>query len=131
MEPEIFDYFPDRPFVDWALDVFPALLEHDVPFYGHEIDDYWNDIGNMREFRQGNFDALTGAVRLDFDPSRLNPRARGDRGSAGLRRRGLRHRPRGAADGPARAGRPVHRRRGRGDPGQRAVARHEVAPHGS
>ena len=73
MEPEIFDYFPDRPFVDWALDVFPALLEQDVAFYGHEIDDYWNDIGNMKEFRQGNFDALTGAVRLDFDSSRLNP----------------------------------------------------------
>ena len=29
-EPEIFDYFPDRPFVDWAQDVFPALLDQDV-----------------------------------------------------------------------------------------------------
>ncbi len=25
-DPEIFDYFPERPFVDWAQDVFPALL---------------------------------------------------------------------------------------------------------
>jgi mannose-1-phosphate guanylyltransferase len=73
MEPEIFDYFPDRPFVDWAQDVFPALLEQDVPFYGHEIPEYWNDIGNLREFRQGNFDALSGDVRVQFDPSRLNP----------------------------------------------------------
>jgi mannose-1-phosphate guanylyltransferase len=31
-EPEIFDYFPDRPFVDWAQDVFPALLAQDVAF---------------------------------------------------------------------------------------------------
>ena len=62
-EPEIFDYFPDRTFVDWAQDVFPALLEQDVPFYGHEIADYWNDIGNIKEFRQGNFDALTGEVQ--------------------------------------------------------------------
>ncbi len=44
-EPEIFDYFPDRPFVDWAQDVFPTLLEQDVAFYGHEIEEYWNDIG--------------------------------------------------------------------------------------
>jgi mannose-1-phosphate guanylyltransferase len=73
MEPEIFDYFPDRPFVDWAQDVFPALLEQDVPFYGHEIPDYWNDIGNIKEFRQGNFDALSGEVKVEFDPSRLNP----------------------------------------------------------
>jgi len=73
MEPEIFDYFPDRPFVDWALDVFPTLLEQDVAFYGHEIDEYWNDIGNIKEFRQGNFDALTGAVRVELEADRLNP----------------------------------------------------------
>ena len=29
--PEIFDYFPEEPFADWAQDVFPALLEADVP----------------------------------------------------------------------------------------------------
>jgi mannose-1-phosphate guanylyltransferase/mannose-1-phosphate guanylyltransferase/phosphomannomutase len=73
MEPEIFDFFPDRPFVDWALDVFPALLAQDVPFYGHEITEYWNDIGNIREFRQGNFDAIAGEVSVEFDPGRLNP----------------------------------------------------------
>jgi mannose-1-phosphate guanylyltransferase len=73
MEPEIFDFFPDKPFVDWALDVFPALLAQDVAFYGFEIDEYWNDIGNIREFRQGNFDALTGEVRVELDSSRLNP----------------------------------------------------------
>ena len=73
MEPEIFDYFPDRPFVDWALDVFPALLGQDVPFYGHEITEYWNDIGNIKEFRKGNLDSLTGEVRVEIDPDRLNP----------------------------------------------------------
>jgi mannose-1-phosphate guanylyltransferase/mannose-1-phosphate guanylyltransferase/phosphomannomutase len=45
-EPEIFDHFPRRPFVDWANDVFPALLEHDVPFHIHEMDEYWNDVGS-------------------------------------------------------------------------------------
>ena len=75
MEPEIFDYFPDQPFVDWALDVFPTLLEQDVAFYGHEIAEYWNDIGNIPEFRQGNFDALTGDVEVEIDPGRLNPDA--------------------------------------------------------
>jgi mannose-1-phosphate guanylyltransferase len=63
-EPEIFDHFPDRPFVDWAKDVFPVLLERDVGFHGAEIDDYWNDVGSMQEYRQGNFDALEGRVHL-------------------------------------------------------------------
>ena len=75
---EIFDHFPpsdhrspagdeDQPrgFVDWALDVFPALLDGDVPFYSHEIDAYWNDIGSVAEFVQGNLDALAGAVKIE------------------------------------------------------------------
>jgi mannose-1-phosphate guanylyltransferase/mannose-1-phosphate guanylyltransferase/phosphomannomutase len=65
-EPEIFDYFPDRPFVDWAQDVFPALLEQDIPFFGHEIGEYWNDVGSFEEYRQGNFDALEGKVAIDM-----------------------------------------------------------------
>jgi mannose-1-phosphate guanylyltransferase len=64
-EPEIFEYFPDKPKVDFALDVFPALLEHDVPFHVHETGAYWNDVGSLSEFRQGNFDALAGEVELD------------------------------------------------------------------
>jgi len=75
---EIFDFFPapgasraaggDDPegFADWAMDVFPALLEGDVPFYSHEADAYWNDIGNLAELRQGNLDALSGAVSVEL-----------------------------------------------------------------
>lgn len=74
---EVFDFFPqpgasvaakadDAPeFADWAMDVFPALLENDVPFYSHEIDAYWNDVGNLDELRQGNLDALRGEVEVD------------------------------------------------------------------
>lgn len=62
--PEIFDYFPDPPFVDWAKDIFPALLDHDVPFYVHEIDAYWNDVGSLPEYLQGNLDAVEGEVRV-------------------------------------------------------------------
>jgi mannose-1-phosphate guanylyltransferase/mannose-1-phosphate guanylyltransferase/phosphomannomutase len=63
--PEIFDYFPEEPFADWAQDVFPALLEHDVPFHVHEIDDYWNDVGSLEELRQGTWDALDGHLRIE------------------------------------------------------------------
>jgi mannose-1-phosphate guanylyltransferase/mannose-1-phosphate guanylyltransferase/phosphomannomutase len=74
---EVFDHFPapgtsndagpdDPPeFADWAKDVFPALLEADVPFYSHEIEAYWNDIGNLDELREGNLDALRGAVAVE------------------------------------------------------------------
>jgi mannose-1-phosphate guanylyltransferase/mannose-1-phosphate guanylyltransferase/phosphomannomutase len=76
---EIFDFFPSpgasaaagegdpEGFADWAMDVFPALLEADVPFYSHEIEAYWNDIGNLDELRDGTLDALCGKVELDLE----------------------------------------------------------------
>jgi mannose-1-phosphate guanylyltransferase len=70
-EPRIFDYFPDRPFVDWAKDVFPALLENDVPFHIHEVREYWNDVGSLGELRQGTFDALHGELRLEMQGSEV------------------------------------------------------------
>jgi mannose-1-phosphate guanylyltransferase/mannose-1-phosphate guanylyltransferase/phosphomannomutase len=63
--PEIFDYFPETDFVDWANDVFPVLLDNDVPFYIHEIQEYWNDVGSLDELRSGTFDALEGNLKID------------------------------------------------------------------
>jgi mannose-1-phosphate guanylyltransferase len=72
-EPGIFDYFPERPFVDWAQDVFPALLENDVPFFIHEVREYWNDVGSLAELRQGTFDALRGELRLEVEGEEVAP----------------------------------------------------------
>ncbi len=66
--PEVFDYFPGEPDqpIDFALDVFPNLLAHDVPFHVHEIDGYWNDVGTLREYVNGNLDAVAGKVHQDM-----------------------------------------------------------------
>lgn len=72
-EPAIFDYFPDRPFVDWAKDVFPTLLENDVPFHIHEVREYWNDVGSLAELRQGTFDALRGELHLEMQGEEVRP----------------------------------------------------------
>jgi mannose-1-phosphate guanylyltransferase/mannose-1-phosphate guanylyltransferase/phosphomannomutase len=89
--PEIFDFFPepgtskaaaegDPPgFADWAMDVFPRLLESDVPFYSHEIEAYWNDIGNLEELRAGNLDALTGAVQVEREGELVDGYRSGER----------------------------------------------------
>jgi len=72
-EPQIFDYFPERPFVDWAEDVFPVLLENDVPFHIHELREYWNDVGSLSELRKGTFDALRGELRLKIEGEEITP----------------------------------------------------------
>jgi mannose-1-phosphate guanylyltransferase/mannose-1-phosphate guanylyltransferase/phosphomannomutase len=71
--PEIFDYFPDRPFVDWAKDVFPVLLENDIPFHIHEVHEYWNDVGSLSELKQGTFDALRGQLHLEVEGDEVRP----------------------------------------------------------
>ncbi len=66
LSPEVFDHFPeglDTP--DFAMDVFPALLDADVPFYVHDAGGYWNDVGSPPEYLQGNLDAVNGLVDID------------------------------------------------------------------
>ncbi len=72
-EPAIFDYVPEHTVVDWARDVFPLLLAGDVPFYCWAMEGYWNDVGNIEQYRTGNFDALLGRVTLTIPGRQLAP----------------------------------------------------------
>jgi mannose-1-phosphate guanylyltransferase len=88
LDREIFDYFPDRPVVDFALDVFPALLDNDVPFHVHEVDAYWNDVGSLPEYVQGNLDAVGGVVEVELGGELVDPRDTDEgleRGDPGVR----------------------------------------------
>ncbi len=73
-EPRIFDYITPGAFVDWAKDVFPALLADGLPFHCWRLESYWNDVGNIEQYRIGNFDALHGRVDVDIPGRRIAPR---------------------------------------------------------
>ena len=89
LDREIFDYFPSKPVVDFAREVFPALLENDVPFHVHPIDAYWNDVGSLPEYLRGNLDAVQGTVEVELAGELLEPSGgseaveRGDPGVCG------------------------------------------------
>ena len=71
LEPEVLRHIPtDRPF-DFSKELFPLLLEMGRPMYGHVFEDYWQDIGNLEQFLQANFDALDERVRLNIPGIRL------------------------------------------------------------
>ena len=71
LEPEVLRHVPDdRPF-DFSKELFPLLLEMGRPIYGCVLDGYWQDIGNLDQFRQANFDALDEKVRLDIPGIRI------------------------------------------------------------
>ena len=60
----------DRPY-DFSKELFPLLLEMGRPLYGQSCDGYWQDIGNLDQYRQANFDALDERVRLNIPGIRL------------------------------------------------------------
>jgi mannose-1-phosphate guanylyltransferase / phosphomannomutase len=71
LEPEVLRHVPtDRPY-DFSKELFPLLLEMGRPIYGHVSEGYWQDIGNLDQYRQANFDALDERVRLRIDGIRL------------------------------------------------------------
>src|SRR6476646_4712840 len=66
LEPEVLRHIPtDRPY-DFSKELFPLLLEMGRPIYGYVCDGYWQDIGNLDQYRQANFDALDEKVRLNI-----------------------------------------------------------------
>jgi len=71
LDPEVLRHVPDdRPY-DFSKDLFPLLLEMGRPLYGCSCDGYWQDIGNLDQYRQANIDALDGRVALQIDGIRL------------------------------------------------------------
>jgi mannose-1-phosphate guanylyltransferase / phosphomannomutase len=71
LEPEVLKHVPDdRPY-DFSKELFPYLLEMGRPIYGFQAEGYWQDIGNLDQFRQANFDALDQLVRLEVPGIRL------------------------------------------------------------
>jgi mannose-1-phosphate guanylyltransferase / phosphomannomutase len=71
LEPDVLKHVPtDRPY-DFSKELFPLLLEMGRPLYGVVCEGYWQDIGNLDQFRQANFDALDGSVELEIPGIRL------------------------------------------------------------
>jgi mannose-1-phosphate guanylyltransferase/phosphomannomutase len=71
LEPEVLRHVPaDGPY-DFSKELFPLLLEMGRPLYGHVLEGYWQDIGNLDQFRQANFDALDEKVRLNVPGMQL------------------------------------------------------------
>src|SRR6186997_1369156 len=71
LEPEVLQHIPtDRPY-DFSKELFPLLLEMGRPLYGMAMEGYWQDIGNLDQYRQANFDALEERVHLNIPGIRL------------------------------------------------------------
>jgi mannose-1-phosphate guanylyltransferase/phosphomannomutase len=66
LEPEIFDFIEEGGEVDFAGEVFPALLEAGQPLFGYEMEGYWQDVGTLDAYVSAHRDVLEGRVDLDI-----------------------------------------------------------------
>jgi NDP-sugar pyrophosphorylase family protein len=73
LEPEIFDYIPATGDFGFGRQLFPQLVEKKLPVLGVKIDDYWSDVGTIKQYRESNFDALSDAVHVKV-PGQLEKR---------------------------------------------------------
>ena len=96
IEPEVLRHVPAGEPFDFSKQLFPLLLEMGRPLYGYVADGYWQDVGDLGQYAQANFDALDGLVQLEIsglpsarerlaEPERRGGRPGRDRGT-GIRR---------------------------------------------
>jgi mannose-1-phosphate guanylyltransferase / phosphomannomutase len=71
LEPEVFGYMEPGRTYDFSKDIFPLLLRDGKRLGGHVISDYWADVGNLQQYQQANYDALSGAVRTQRPPNQI------------------------------------------------------------
>ncbi len=71
LEPEVLEYYKKGSNFDFSKDLFPKLLSDDIPMYGYVTRDYWNDIGDLKVYKEVNFDILKGKVRTDINYKKL------------------------------------------------------------
>ena len=71
LDPAVLRHIPDDTPFDFSKELFPRLLELGRPLYGHVCEGYWQDIGNLEQYRQANFDALDEEIALDIPGIRL------------------------------------------------------------
>ncbi len=65
LEPEVLDRIPSEGDYDFSKQLFPEILNADLPLYGYIAENtYWKDVGNLTEYRQAHYDAIKAAGAL-------------------------------------------------------------------
>jgi mannose-1-phosphate guanylyltransferase / phosphomannomutase len=71
LEPGIFDFIRADEVVDFAGDVFPAVLEKKLPLIGTVVDGYWEDVGTLEAYLRAHQDVLDRRVHVEIDGFRI------------------------------------------------------------
>ena len=73
LEPEVFNYYKRGENFDFSKDLFPKLLEDDIPMFGYIAKEYWNDIGDLNSYKQTHLDILNKKVIIKMEAEEVFP----------------------------------------------------------
>lgn len=62
INPECLDLIPRGKKYDFAADLFPLMLERDMPVYCYRSSDYWCDVGNIEAYLKCQRDVFDGKI---------------------------------------------------------------------
>ena len=75
LEKEALNHIPGGAFSDLSYDIFPKLIELNLPIYGYVLkpDDYLTDIGTIEKYQKANEDIKAGKVKIRYgEQSRIS-----------------------------------------------------------
>ena len=73
LEPGILDRMQRGKVYDFSKDLFPDMLREGAKLGGYVIDAYWTDIGNLEQYQQANYDAVSGKVSIAYPGGEVAP----------------------------------------------------------
>ncbi len=61
---EIFNYIPENTTYDFAKNVFPDLMNKNIPINTYKTDRYWSDIGSISQYVESTKDILNKKIKI-------------------------------------------------------------------
>lgn len=63
IEPEILKLIPKNESYDFGYQLFPKLLQMNIPFFSYETNAYWTDFGDIREYWNLNLNLISNRIK--------------------------------------------------------------------
>lgn len=77
LEPSVLEHIPEGRTYDFSKDLFPHLINLQIPLFGCIAEGYWKDVGDLSEYRLAHYDLLSSWPRAVL-PGRLQKRGEGE-----------------------------------------------------
>jgi mannose-1-phosphate guanylyltransferase/phosphomannomutase len=64
LDPSVLEMIPSGQRFDFAKDLFPLMMQKNMPIYGYVAQGYWCDVGNIEAYIKAHEDMLKGSVSV-------------------------------------------------------------------